>query len=1434
MKHTRKPLLIAAYTLAILLTVAIMLPILAGAQTTSYLVGANSSKPTVFDFDSLDIGTTSSALKTYLNGSATAPSTAQIVADPVNPNNKVVQITSGVGVNKSATNEKYFVVSGGQTYDITWTDATTGKCTLGTVQKVDDTHVSINGAGSYLFSNSSAVQEAVTGHVNGSYTYNVDRNLTVGHSALNETTVVMQVSYYIPKDARGTFESQVMKYAHSGADSADWLNLYQVNMTAGTINTQCFGNAAINHTFPKDTWNTVSLVVNLVNGSLNFYINNVLVQSGYLAVGATQLNDLTFNASQWQVAKLNKSTTGDLEVYNGEFYLDNILCHSYDSSMETTVTAESDKQALYLGVTNINGGVAKAASNSTVLLNGDSVKTAMKYLETDMSGLIAPVPGASIRLSDMTGIRFGTQISTSKLQALLALEQNGDIADVEIGTIVSPRDIVKEAGAFTVKALTTDAMLEKYPATYIEIPATIGKYYSLKGVTLDAGYDKSFVGSIVDIHPGNLNREFSAIGYVKLTLLSGEELYTYSYDYDATTIDNYSRSIAGVADTIYKDKDNYFAKYPDLADHEALILSLSAGANTKLDELNSTIVSNAEYSHNALFFQNEAGISNRLTYDGNNGWRLQSANVPAGYGMYNYFNNMGAAQSLAVYMGEAYTTPMKALTVAQVGNDLKITADGTDTYVLISLTGSFNIRFMKGDGKVMNNVSSIVWNETEKKIAISGNLNDGEAIYGGGERFDAANKRGKLLDLYTFDAYNGGLQKEGENKGEYTGTYTVIPLFTSSRGSGFYVNRYEPMVADFGKASANQWTVTLDNDLSDIYFYATGNITDPIKGYTDLSGHASLPSEWAQGVLICRYGPDFRELDVASIKYENLTDIPNYTTYFTDSDCTVAVTSETTIAEGAYLWKNGEEQYTYRKDENGNLAYYRTTKKGNPAGYGVKQIVENLKNAGMTPSAVILEAFDYGNITNGTPSAIANRQELIDIVSYLKNENSDIKVMLYMGIAGLNNNMLGCKPEYYLRANITNADGTIDKNTVHIPKADTVNPDAIGSKSQIYLDITNPEAVEWHVNSVWGDLLTLGIDGVKIDFCETMPNEGKFNNNVEIDYLWYDDSIFEGKDIHHAYPSYYISMFYKRMNELKAANQLPEDFTVLSRGGGIGSQRNPYMWAGDQVRCEDVLHTQLRVVLNSGLSGIPFMSYDMAGYAYNAGSGGYYKDSLLGNNETEVMESESKIFARAIQYTVFGNMIQTHGDVRNVYELTADLDGNGLTAKDIAVTYTELQKDLQAYVRKLSQEACDTGVPMIRHMALVYQNDAKVYGLDDQFMLGDALLVAPILKINDDTSTTEYDETTARKIYLPEGEWIDLLTGDKKTVGAGGEEILVENIAMDQIPVYLNVHSADAAGLVSVFNGKAWQSINGGKMININDVIPPDDPYGDDFFGKLS
>ena len=1142
--------------------------------------------------------------------------------------------------------------------------------------------------------------------------------------------------------------------------------------------------------------------------------------------------------------------------------------------------------AVLLPVLRTAAGPAFAALTSGYIGNMDASLT---------KGVIAPADEATLNIENNGGIRFATNINLEKYAALKQFCKQRRIKTVSLGTLIAPLDYVLEAGEFSTMAL---GFLD-YSTPYLDIKANSEDFYDGEK-TVKEGFDEQFVASIMNIKLENRDRDFAAIGYVQLTLLDGELFTIYSYDnQNMSLVEKYATNIAEVAAKALEE-DGW-----------------SAEEREKIEDLANTMpktvvvggeVTDFRYTRSQAYFTyiNE-GVTfyNRITYNGANGWRLQTNTKD-----YNHFKDIGAGQSLAMYLDEGFNDvemPLEIIATEDVPTgSISIRAQGTGATVHLSCN-SFSVDFLSGEGVSLYNVNGMSLSE-KGEVVLSGKMNATDAVYGGGERFDDANKRGKTLNLYISDAYD---TRNGN------GSYVAIPLFSTSRGGGMFVNRYDPMTVSFPKkGESGEWSLTIGAEILDCYFFATGNIADVLQAYTDMTGHATLPEEWAQGYIVCRFQPDFTSLGGMTGEgdgvtwYYNAQDIPNYKnfTYTPHLPLTANVvaslnnntsiqsadaktTHYTYIKEGAGEDKNSngktgesyfrtenqsEVKYYYSYDELPNKAdcYYdyhqkvnlstdtstlshkksvsygthyfhyviesetedfnyngitgeayflRVTSKGGPSGAGITYIVEQLIASGMNPTAVVLEGVTWYSMVKDAVQW-SNLKKLVD---GLKEMGLKTIVYSYMGYVTGSDMAANFKEEYVLKAEIYEYDtktGEIGKKLnggTNIPKSDkTDNPDTTSDGSQRYLDITNPAAVNWYMDTIWEEMMELGVDGVKIDFCESVPNEGvykkiKFNGvdyeNVYLKLNWYNPAMFGETEPHHAYASYFVSAFYRAMVEKAAEREGDTGFVVLTRGGGIGIQRNPYMWAGDQSRRFVNLQTQLAAVINSGISGLPFMSYDMSGYTYSGTSYHYYGGQQqtipekVGNISLPDLQAaeeyESEIFVRALQYTVFGNLIQTHGDVRHVYQMTEEV-------QEIAALYTSLHEELADYLQEMSQIACDTGMPMIRHMILNYQNDANVADIDDQFMYGDGLLVAPILTCNTKTENgkllLDYASTITREVYLPEGEWIDLNTGEK-IISAGQTVTVDANLA--KIPVYLNTASEYADELQAVFEGETWTAI---------------------------
>lgn len=1106
--------------------------------------------------------------------------------------------------------------------------------------------------------------------------------------------------------------------------------------------------------------------------------------------------------------------------------------------------------------------------------------------EALVKDLIAPSEAPTVNLQNGGGIRFATNINLEKYADLKQFCKQRRIKGIVLGTVIAPLDYVLEAGEFSIEKLKE--LDHKTP--YLDIRANNEIFYDGEK-TVAQGYDEQFVASIMNIKLENRTRDFAAIGYIQLTLAGGNSFIIYSYDnQDMGLVEKYAANLADVAsEALEQDCWN--------EEERAMIADLAAEEQTL--SVASQTVKDVRIKRNQVYFtyvNKETSFYNRLTYDGANGWRLQT-NTKS----YNHFKDIGAGQALALYLDEGFHDITVPLTVTQKDGELVVEARGTDSTAKLTYS-SFALDFCGEDGVSLYNVNGMSINKSGE-VVLTGEMNATDAIYGGGERFDSTNNRGKSMSLYASDSYD----TRGGN-----GTYVVVPLFSTSRGGGMFINRYERMTLNFPKKdTVGNWFLTINTEILDCYFYATGNIADVLQAYTDLTGHATLPEEWAQGYLVCRFQPDFTSLGGLTGEgdgvtwYYNIEDIPNYEKYSYTRQ--IKLTAENVkdlkheekivswdekityyvyfkegsgedlngngkkgesyfrSVDGSEIYKtyeelpNTEECYRSQKENayltldarlphkkavvyganryhyvveddkqdfnyNGiyNETYFmRITSKSGQAGAGVTYIVESLIEAGMRPTAVILEGVTWYNMVKNA----AQWGRLKKFVDYLDEQN--IKTIVYTSLGHLTGADMASnyKKEYMLSVDIyeyddVNGIGEKLKTTTGIPKSDlTDNPDTVSSGTQNYLDISNPEAVEWYLDTIWGEMMDMGIDGLKIDFSESLPNEGilrgmEIDGKVQTVYLkfnWYNPDLFEDGEPHHAYASYFVSVVNKAMNEKAAQREGDTGFVVLARGGGIGLQRNPYMLAGDQTRRFRNLETQLAAVISSGISGIPFVTYDMGGYAYHGTSYHYYggqwqtlpeRNGNLSLPDMQAAEEyESEIFIRGLQYTVFGNVIKTHGDVRHVYQMTQEV-------QDLSALYFALHDELMGYLRELSQIACDTGMPAVRHMILQYQNDANVADLENQFMFGDALLVAPILTCNtkkvDGKLLLDYASVATRTVYLPAGEWLDLNTGE--TIVSEGMTITVSaNLA--QIPVYLNMESPNAAELQEVFAGETWQSI---------------------------
>ena len=391
----------------------------------------------------------------------------------------------------------------------------------------------------------------------------------------------------------------------------------------------------------------------------------------------------------------------------------------------------------------------------------------------------------------------------------------------------------------------------------------------------------------------------------------------------------------------------------------------------------------------------------------------------------------------------------------------------------------------------------------------------------------------------------------------------------------------------------------------------------------------------------------------------------------------------------------------------------------------VRRIYDEHVRAGMKPSALIVEPWP---ITKAHTNEQV-RAELDAMGSFFRGEGVPLAIWTPCGSV-IYPTMPGFREDFLVHCDVFTNGVLKAANTTKVPtlfENGTANPDiATWYSHPPMLDVTNPEAREWFEKSVIRFLVDRNILGAKIDFCEFMADEWRVygKDRLTVRYRWKSPSVFGDQSIHHAYPCFFNVNFYRSLK--RVAKGRDDVFVFCRGGGGIGDMKTPYYWAGDQVRSFPKLREQLRAVLNSRLSGVPYMSYDMAGY--------------LPARPPLDLATEGRVFARAAEFTKFMPLMQTHGSVANFFEFEPEVR--------------------RIYADAVSFNAGHKG--LVRPLVERWTDDPRARAIDDEFLFGDDLLVAPVL-----------DDATTRTVYLPKGVWTNELTGERIAVGQEGRTVEV-------------------------------------------------------------
>ncbi|MBN9181837.1 MAG: glycosyl hydrolase family 31, partial [Microbacterium sp.] len=299
-------------------------------------------------------------------------------------------------------------------------------------------------------------------------------------------------------------------------------------------------------------------------------------------------------------------------------------------------------------------------------------------------------------------------------------------------------------------------------------------------------------------------------------------------------------------------------------------------------------------------------------------------------------------------------------------------------------------------------------------------------------------------------------------------------------------------------------------------------------------------------------------------------------------------------------------------------------------------------------------------------------------------------------------------------------------------------------------DLTDERAARWWIEKRRYLVEEIGVDGFKTD-------GGEHAWGSELVYL---DGR-RGDEKNNTFPVGYGSAYGAL---LASAGKAPVTF---SRAGFTGSQAHGAFWAGDERSTWDAFRWSMHAGLSAASSGIVYWGWDIAGFS------------------GEIPDAE--LYVRAAQASTFVPIMQYHSEFNHHRLPSGDRTPWNIAARTgddrvipVFRRYARLRERLVPYLAAAAAAAVSTDRPLMRPLFFEWPDDAAVWSAPTQWLLGDDLLVAPVLAPG----------LVRSDVYLPAGTWHDVWTGE---ILEGGRTVSVP-VPFDRIPVFTR-----DASLVALF-----------------------------------
>lgn len=296
-------------------------------------------------------------------------------------------------------------------------------------------------------------------------------------------------------------------------------------------------------------------------------------------------------------------------------------------------------------------------------------------------------------------------------------------------------------------------------------------------------------------------------------------------------------------------------------------------------------------------------------------------------------------------------------------------------------------------------------------------------------------------------------------------------------------------------------------------------------------------------------------------------------------------------------------------------------------------------------------------------------------------------------------------------------------------------PDFAQSQVRNWWAQKNREWAKLGVTGIWNDMNEPALFEVE---GQTLPS------NV---LHQHDEGEMTHAEFHNLYGTY-MGMATKQGLKEARPNERP---FILTRAAYAGIQRFAAVWTGDNRSYWEHLSMSIPMLCTLGLSGVTFAGSDVGGFGWDA---------------------SPELFARWVQLGSLYPFCRVHSAIDAAEQEPWSF---GEQVEQIGKEYVSLRYRLLNHIYNLFYRSSLTGEPVFRPLIFDYQEDAKVYNLNDQFLLGDSMLIAPVLQPGKD----------CREVYLPVGQWYDFHTDE---IYSGGRSILAD-APIEKMPIFIKASS---------------------------------------------